>query len=213
MGVAPALRAYLLRRLLRLVADACQLPQACSVKQADPLTSERYETLHGKALEPAADDFPDAAQFVGQRLVSSLDRLGLAEQQFGQPLVEAVEGDFLNELHQFGNAIGEQVKDEVAEAGIAGDQRFKKGCRKDEQLQRCLCDSARGIGRVTEQTTGRDDAGAARLNAVKQHFATGRRRLHHLDGSGDQQGKPATRLPFGIQFGAFGEVGHGVRFA
>ena len=39
----------------------------------------------------------------------------LAEQQAGQALVELAEGDFLDQLHQFGDAFREQVKDEIAE--------------------------------------------------------------------------------------------------
>jgi hypothetical protein len=53
--------------------------------------------------------------------------LHLGEQQFGQALVEAVESDFLDQLHQFGDTFGKKVENEVAEKPIFGDQFLEQG--------------------------------------------------------------------------------------
>ena len=45
-------------------------------------------------------------------------RLVAGQQQPGQTLVEAGEGDFLDQLHQFADALGKQVKDEIAKRRV-----------------------------------------------------------------------------------------------
>ena len=118
---------FFLRRVV------CQVPQSIAVEYFYALTTERDQPLCGKSLEQAADDFPDTPKFVGQRLMRDGDRLALAEQEFGQALVETMKGDFLDEQHQFCNSLGEQVKDEVAKNCISGNQSFEQFCGKDEQ--------------------------------------------------------------------------------
>jgi hypothetical protein len=44
-----------------------------------------------------------------------MDGSPLGEQQFGQALVEALESDLLDQLHQFGDTFGKKVENEVAE--------------------------------------------------------------------------------------------------
>ncbi|EXI76757.1 MAG: hypothetical protein AW07_00156 [Candidatus Accumulibacter sp. SK-11] len=64
--------------------------------------------------------------------MGAMECVATGKQQFGEPLVEAVEGDFLDELHQLGDALSKQLKDEVPEGAAAGEQLVEQ---KDRQKQ------------------------------------------------------------------------------
>jgi hypothetical protein len=59
----------------------------------------------------------------------------LGEQQLGQALVEAVKGDFLDQLHQFDDTFGKKVEDEVAEA------RFRRAVARTSRTARAAATS------------------------------------------------------------------------
>lgn len=75
----PWLRASYCTRWTLLPIIASQLLQAIPVEQVYPFASHRNKSLRSKAFEQSADNFPDAAQFIGQHLMRGLNRLTLAE--------------------------------------------------------------------------------------------------------------------------------------
>ncbi len=67
------------------------------------LSPEPHPSLFGEILQQSADDFPQAAEFVGQRLMGGPDRSGLGEERGRQSLIELLKShrrDELQELRQ-----------------------------------------------------------------------------------------------------------------
>mgnify|MGYP000870227484 CR=1 FL=1 len=177
-------------------------PEAGPIDDRDLLARERDEARGGKTLEQSADDFANTAKLFGQGLVGALDGVAAGKQQLGESLVEAAEGDLLDELHQLGDALGEEPKDEVPERAAVGDQLLEYGDWQEQQRERRLGDAARGIRAVGEQAARGDDARIAWRHSVEEHLASASRTLHHLDRASEDQGESLACLPFGKQLAA-----------
>jgi hypothetical protein len=104
----------------------------------------------------------------------------LAQQQRGQALVELAEGDFLDQLHQFRHALGEQRKHEIAEHR-RGQHLVEQRARQQGQRGLALADAARVVVGVPEQAAGTDDAALARQHTIQRQFATAGAELDDAD--------------------------------
>ena len=78
-----------------------------------------------------------------------IDRMG--QQTLGQALIETGESNFFHQLHQFADALGEQVKDKITKGGLFDQQPMELDHRQDTQRQLSFCHAPSVVRRLTEQ--------------------------------------------------------------
>ena len=171
----PGIWKYLADRPRRRQSAARESGQRRAIDDPDPLAAEVDPAAVLEAAQQARDDFAHAAELVGERLVRRTDlaALGVAiDQQRGEPLVELLVGDRLDDLHQPGQPLAEQREHVAAERFVGGDQRVEFGRRHDQQLDVGLGDARRVVVGVPEQAASRQQAGFAGLDAIELQLAT-----------------------------------------
>ena len=77
-------------------------------------------------------------------------KAAVLEERRRTALIELAEGHFLDELHQLGDAFGEQLEDEIAERRF-GQQGLEIGVRQNQQRGFGFGDAAGVVGRLAEQ--------------------------------------------------------------
>src|SRR3989338_6025268 len=105
-----------------LLSKLGKFPEGCRVGDLDLLAPQLHPSLFGKALEQTADDFARAAKFVGQRLMGSMYRVGLVDNQFGEALVELLKCHGGNQLHQVSEPVGKQQEHVIAKRFMLAEQ-------------------------------------------------------------------------------------------
>ena len=179
--------------------------QRRAVDDADPLAAEVHPAAILEAAQQPRHDLAHAAELVGECLVRGMDlaALGVAiDEQRGEPLVELLVGDRLDDLHQPGEPLAEQREHVTAKRLVARHQRVEFRRRHDQQLDVGLGDAGRVVLGVAEQAASRQQARFAGLHAVELQLAAVGIALQHADGPGEDQRKAGARRVLAEHHGA-----------
>jgi hypothetical protein len=116
-----------------------------------------------------------------------------------------------NQLHQFGNALTKEMKDEIPE-GRRIEQLIEQAARQEHERRLALGHAAGVVVGAPKQATRGDDAAFARQHLVERQLSPVRRQLHDTDAARQHEGEALARLVFVEQHGA-GRNDHLLRFA
>src|SRR5512135_3800807 len=89
--------------------------KCCLVDYLNLFSCQLHPALFGKPFEQTADHLARTAEFVGQRLMRGAQGTGPGDEQSGKALIEFLEGNSGDQLHQVGEAVGKQMEDIIAE--------------------------------------------------------------------------------------------------
>ena len=135
-----------------------------------------------------------------------LPRSGEFEELLGQPHVDPLERDLLDEAEEVGDAAAERGEDELAEFARAGDQPVEQRAGHGHGTNPRLRDALGLIVFVTQQAGSGQRAAFASLHAVKHDLAAGFRGLLHANGAVQQQQEGVRRLTGAEDAAALGQL-------
>src|SRR5581483_3891569 len=100
--------------------------QRIGIEDLDVFATQGDPTLLLDASQQSADHLAHASKLVGEMLMRCAHWAAESKQERSETLIQSAKGNFLDDLHQIGHALGKQMKHEFTKDWLLGDQSIEE---------------------------------------------------------------------------------------